>query len=95
MLQTVTMTTNKTTKERPRQRQQQHRPLHRYPIEIKFQQFDPSPDVTTSTQLKASVQRVLKPQILDDSLLFTTDIMDELLPLKQFSTWSSTRLART
>ena len=60
-----------------------------------FHKFDPSPEVTTSTQLKASVQRVLKPQILDASLLFTTDIMEDLVLPKQFSPWSSTRLART
>ena len=94
MLRTVAMTTNTTAEERPRQRQQQL-PFHPRTTEIMFHKFDPSLEGTTPTQVKASVQRAVKPQILDTSLLLTIDIMDELLPPKPFSPWSGTRLVRT
>ena len=47
-----------------------------------FRKFDPSKDVSTSTQVKASVQRAIKSQILDSNPLLTEEIVDELLPKK-------------
>ena len=52
------------------------------PTTIMFRKFDPSHDVSTSTQVKASVQRALKSQILDANPLLTEDILDELIPKK-------------
>uniref|UniRef100_A0A7S1Y5F8 PUA domain-containing protein n=1 Tax=Grammatophora oceanica TaxID=210454 RepID=A0A7S1Y5F8_9STRA len=47
-----------------------------------FRKFDPSNDVSTSTQVKASVQRALKSQIADAHPALTEDILDALLPKK-------------
>mmetsp|Transcript_14174 Transcript_14174/g.32811 ORF Transcript_14174/g.32811 Transcript_14174/m.32811 type:complete len:202 (-) Transcript_14174:19-624(-) len=47
-----------------------------------FRKFDPSQDVSTSTQVKASVQRAIKSQILEAHPNLTEDILDELLPKK-------------
>lgn len=47
-----------------------------------FRKFDPDNDVSTSTQVKASVQRALKSQILEANPRLTDEIIDELLPKK-------------
>ena len=47
-----------------------------------FRKFDPDNDVSTSTQVKASVQRALKSQILEANPGLTEEILDELLPKK-------------
>ncbi|CAB9508504.1 machinery-associated protein 20 [Seminavis robusta] len=47
-----------------------------------FKKFDPSSDVSTSTQVKASVQRALKSQIIESHPEITEDILDELIPKK-------------
>ena len=47
-----------------------------------FKKFDPSNDVSTSTQVKASVQRGIKSQISNSHPSLTDDILDELLPKK-------------
>eukprot|EP00543_Licmophora_paradoxa_P004491 CAMPEP_0202446088 /NCGR_PEP_ID=MMETSP1360-20130828/4722_1 /ASSEMBLY_ACC=CAM_ASM_000848 /TAXON_ID=515479 /ORGANISM="Licmophora paradoxa, Strain CCMP2313" /LENGTH=202 /DNA_ID=CAMNT_0049062517 /DNA_START=56 /DNA_END=664 /DNA_ORIENTATION=+ len=47
-----------------------------------FRKFDPSSDVSTSTQVKASVQRAIKSQILNANPELTDEILDELLPKK-------------
>lgn len=47
-----------------------------------FRRFDPSNDVSTSTQVKASVQRGLKSQILEKHPSITEEMLDELLPKK-------------
>jgi malignant T-cell-amplified sequence len=47
-----------------------------------FRKFDPSADVSTSTQVKASVQRAIKSQIGDANPALTEEILDELLPKK-------------
>lgn len=47
-----------------------------------FKKFDPSEDVSTSTQVKASVQRGIKSQISNAHPSLTDDILDELLPKK-------------
>mmetsp|Transcript_25494 Transcript_25494/g.38180 ORF Transcript_25494/g.38180 Transcript_25494/m.38180 type:complete len:198 (+) Transcript_25494:124-717(+) len=47
-----------------------------------FKKFDPSNDVSTSTQVKASVQRAIKSQISTSHPSLTDAILDELLPKK-------------
>jgi PUA domain protein len=47
-----------------------------------FKRFDASNDVSTSTQVKASVQRGIKSQISTSHPSLTDDILDELLPKK-------------
>uniref|UniRef100_A0A7S4HR81 PUA domain-containing protein n=1 Tax=Odontella aurita TaxID=265563 RepID=A0A7S4HR81_9STRA len=47
-----------------------------------FRKFDPDHDVSTSTQVKSSVQRGIKSQILSSHPSLTDDILDELLPKK-------------
>ncbi len=47
-----------------------------------FKKFDPSNDVSTSTQVKASVQRGIKSQISEAHPALTDEILDELLPKK-------------
>jgi PUA domain protein len=47
-----------------------------------FRKFDPDNDVSTSTQVKASVQRALKSQILEANPGMTEEMLDELLPKK-------------
>mmetsp|Transcript_1597 Transcript_1597/g.3007 ORF Transcript_1597/g.3007 Transcript_1597/m.3007 type:complete len:191 (-) Transcript_1597:1140-1712(-) len=47
-----------------------------------FKKFDPSNDVSTSTQVKASVQRGIKSQISESHPALTDEILDELLPKK-------------
>lgn len=47
-----------------------------------FKKFDPSQDVSTSTQVKSSVQRALKSQLLAQHPALTEDLLDELLPKK-------------
>jgi PUA domain protein len=47
-----------------------------------FRKFDPVEDVSTSTQVKASVQRALKTQILEANPSLTEDMLDELMPKK-------------
>mmetsp|Transcript_30981 Transcript_30981/g.41118 ORF Transcript_30981/g.41118 Transcript_30981/m.41118 type:complete len:198 (-) Transcript_30981:244-837(-) len=47
-----------------------------------FKKFDPSNDVSTSTQVKASVQRAIKSQISASHPSLTDAILDELLPKK-------------
>mmetsp|Transcript_10815 Transcript_10815/g.23929 ORF Transcript_10815/g.23929 Transcript_10815/m.23929 type:complete len:196 (+) Transcript_10815:121-708(+) len=47
-----------------------------------FKAFDPSNDVSTSTQVKASVQRGIKSQISTAHPALTDDILDEILPKK-------------
>jgi PUA domain protein len=47
-----------------------------------FKKFDPSSDVSTSTQVKASVQRAIRSQIQQAHPALTNDILDELLPKK-------------
>lgn len=47
-----------------------------------FKKFDPSNDVSTSTQVKASVQRGIKSQICHAHPCLTEDIIDALLPKK-------------
>jgi len=47
-----------------------------------FRKFDSSSDVSTSTQVKASVQRAIKSQILEAHPAITEDLLDELLPKK-------------
>jgi PUA domain protein len=47
-----------------------------------FRKFDPSQDVSTSTQVKASVQRALRAQIRDAHPQLTDDILEELFPKK-------------
>lgn len=47
-----------------------------------FKSFDPSTDVSTSTQVKASVQRGIKSQILQAHPAITEEILNELLPKK-------------
>jgi len=47
-----------------------------------FKKFDPSNDVSTSTQVKASVQRALKSQIIQAHPKITDEMLDELIPKK-------------
>lgn len=47
-----------------------------------FRKFDPSNDISTSTQVKASVQRNLKSQIADAHPAITEEQLDALLPKK-------------
>lgn len=47
-----------------------------------FKKFDPSTDVSTSTQVKASVQRALKSQIIEAHKKISDEILDELIPKK-------------
>jgi len=47
-----------------------------------FRKFDPSADVSTSSQVKASVQRAIKSQIGDANPALTEEILDELFPKK-------------
>lgn len=47
-----------------------------------FRKFDPSSDVSTSTLVKASVQRGIRSQIKGAHPELTDDILDELLPKK-------------
>ena len=47
-----------------------------------FKKFDPTSDVSTSTQVKASVQRGIKAQICDSHPAITEDMLDELIPKK-------------
>jgi malignant T-cell-amplified sequence len=47
-----------------------------------FKKFDPSNDVSTSTQVKSSIQRALKSQILEQHLAISEEILEELLPKK-------------
>lgn len=47
-----------------------------------FKKFDPSSDVSTSTQVKASVTRALKSQILESHTKITEELLDELIPKK-------------
>jgi PUA domain protein len=47
-----------------------------------FRKFDPDSDVSTSTQVKASVQRSLKAQLLQSHPAIIEDILDELVPKK-------------
>jgi len=47
-----------------------------------FKRFDPSTDVSTSTQVKTSVQRGIKSQINNAHPSLSVEILDELLPKK-------------
>lgn len=47
-----------------------------------FKSFDSSNDVSTSTQVKASVQRGIKSQISNAHPALTDDVLDALLPKK-------------
>lgn len=47
-----------------------------------FKKFDASTDVSTSTQVKASVQRGIKSQICESHPNLSDDILDALLPKK-------------
>eukprot|EP00985_Skeletonema_marinoi_P022685 scaffold14621_cov75-Skeletonema_marinoi.AAC.1 len=47
-----------------------------------FKKFDPSEDVSTSTQVKASVQRGIKSQIHASHPNLGEAVLDELLPKK-------------
>jgi len=47
-----------------------------------FKRFDPSKDVSTSTQVKASVQRSIKSQILKSNPSITEEQIDLFLPKK-------------
>jgi malignant T-cell-amplified sequence len=47
-----------------------------------FKKFDPSHDVSTSTQVKASVQRAVKSEILQRNPGITEEMLEELLPRK-------------
>lgn len=59
-----------------------HRHLTTVPPTTMFKRFDASNDVSTSTQVKASVQRGIKSQILAAHPSITDDVLDELLPKK-------------
>ena len=48
-----------------------------------FRKFDPSADVSTSSQVKASVQRAIRAQIGEANPALTEEILDQLLPKKQ------------
>jgi malignant T-cell-amplified sequence len=47
-----------------------------------FKRFNASTDCSTSTQVKASVQRAIKSQILEKHTNITEDMLDELFPKK-------------
>ena len=47
-----------------------------------FKNFDPTSDVSTSTQVKASVQRGIKAQIVESHPNITMELLDALLPKK-------------
>jgi PUA domain protein len=47
-----------------------------------FRKFDPTHDVSTSTQVKSSIVRALKSQILENHPAITEDQLNELLPKK-------------
>ena len=47
-----------------------------------FKKFDPTSDVSTSTQVKASVQRALKSQLLEKHSALTEEVLEALLPKK-------------
>lgn len=47
-----------------------------------FKRFDSSTDISTSTQVKASVQRGIKASILDSNPQMEADLLDLLLPKK-------------
>ena len=47
-----------------------------------FRKFDPSNDISTSTQVKASVQRNLKSQIAEANSKITEEQLDALMPKK-------------
>jgi PUA domain protein len=47
-----------------------------------FKRFDPTTDISTSTQVKASVQRGIKSQISSSHPSLTEEILDDLLPKK-------------
>jgi PUA domain protein len=45
-----------------------------------FKRFNPSTDISTSTQVKTSVQRGIKASILDSHPEIDADVIDQLLP---------------
>lgn len=47
-----------------------------------FKKFDPSHDVSTSTLVKASVQRALKSKLLETHPALTEEVVEALLPKK-------------
>jgi malignant T-cell-amplified sequence len=47
-----------------------------------FKRFDPTTDVSTSTQVKSSVQRHVKQQILEHHHNITEEVLEALLPKK-------------
>ncbi|KAL3783683.1 hypothetical protein HJC23_000092 [Cyclotella cryptica] len=47
-----------------------------------FKRFDPTNDVSTSTQVKASVQRGIKSEISHSHPSLTEEILDDLIPKK-------------
>lgn len=47
-----------------------------------FKTFDPTSDVSTSTQVKASVQRALKSQVAEAHPKLSEDVLDALIPKK-------------
>lgn len=47
-----------------------------------FKRFDPTSDCSTSTQVKASIQRGIKSSICDSHPEVSSDDLDELLPKK-------------
>jgi len=47
-----------------------------------FKKFDPSNDVSTSTQVKSSVQRAIKTDIHESHCKITDELLDLLLPKK-------------
>lgn len=49
---------------------------------IMFKKFDPSSDVSTSTQVKKSVERTIKSKLLEKHPNITEETLDELLPKK-------------
>jgi malignant T-cell-amplified sequence len=61
-----------------------HCTLHSSPplLLIMFKKFDHSNDVSTSTQVKSSIQRALKSQILEQHPAISEEILEELLPKK-------------
>lgn len=47
-----------------------------------FKKFDPSSDVSTSTQVKKSVERTIKSKLLEKHPNITEELLEELLPKK-------------
>ena len=59
-----------------------------------FKKFDPSNDVSTSTQVKASVQRALKSQIMEAHPKITDEMLDHFALVARWDDMADALLGR-